>query len=233
MDVGGRPKTGVSDTPVFEKPITLAEAGIDKNLAKRARSEAASEEEFQHYLAKAKQKLRDAIEGNRTNLTGQTGGNEWVTPAEYIALARRVLGESTSIRPLTGQPKKLPERKTFSRSKMTAWGKNGTAGCGSTHHMPSRRSAISSISSFQMSPRKSTAAILLTNNCTDTSWFHKVAEYSAVFCLTRGRIRFVALDGTIGSPTQGQAFFYFGNESERFGSVFSEVGLIGGFQAAP
>lgn len=180
MDVGGRPKTGVSDTPVFEKPITLAEAGIDKNLAKRARSEAASEEEFQHYLAKAKQKLRDAIEGNRTNLTGQTGGNEWVTPAEYIALARRVLGESTSIRPLTGQPKKLPERKTFSRSKMTAWGKNGTAGCGSTHHMP-----------------------------------------------------FVALDGTIGSPTQGQAFFYFGNESERFGSVFSEVGLIGGFQAAP
>jgi hypothetical protein len=38
---GGRPKTGVSNTPVFDTPATLAEAGIDKNLAKRARTYAA------------------------------------------------------------------------------------------------------------------------------------------------------------------------------------------------
>ena len=40
--------TGVSDTPVADKPITLDEAGIDKHLANRARNEAAkSEEEFE------------------------------------------------------------------------------------------------------------------------------------------------------------------------------------------
>ena len=33
----GRGKTGVSKTPVFTDPPTLAEAGIDKNLAKAAR----------------------------------------------------------------------------------------------------------------------------------------------------------------------------------------------------
>ncbi len=33
---GGRPKTGVSKTPVSEKLATLAEAGIDKNLVARA-----------------------------------------------------------------------------------------------------------------------------------------------------------------------------------------------------
>ena len=38
----GRPsKNGVSNTPISDKPPTLAEAGIDKNLAKRARSYAA------------------------------------------------------------------------------------------------------------------------------------------------------------------------------------------------
>jgi hypothetical protein len=32
----GRPKIGVSNTPISERPPTLAEAGIDKNLAHRA-----------------------------------------------------------------------------------------------------------------------------------------------------------------------------------------------------
>jgi hypothetical protein len=36
----GRPKIGVSETPI-SKPPTLAEAGIDKNLAKKARKLAA------------------------------------------------------------------------------------------------------------------------------------------------------------------------------------------------
>jgi hypothetical protein len=46
LNEGGRPKTGFSGNPVSSKP-TLAEAGIDKNLADRARKFAAMpEEEF-------------------------------------------------------------------------------------------------------------------------------------------------------------------------------------------
>jgi hypothetical protein len=37
---GGRPKTGFSKNPVSDQPGTLAEAGIDKNLAHRARKAA-------------------------------------------------------------------------------------------------------------------------------------------------------------------------------------------------
>jgi hypothetical protein len=56
VNKGGRPKTGLSDNPVSEaeadiaetKPATLAEAGIDKNLAHQARAAAAmSEPEFE------------------------------------------------------------------------------------------------------------------------------------------------------------------------------------------
>lgn len=44
----GRGKAGVSATPAFNGPPTLAEAGIDKNLAKRARKAATmGEQEFE------------------------------------------------------------------------------------------------------------------------------------------------------------------------------------------
>jgi hypothetical protein len=48
LNKGGRPKTGLFENPVSPPKPTLAEAGIDKNLANRARSFAAMpEEEFQ------------------------------------------------------------------------------------------------------------------------------------------------------------------------------------------
>ncbi len=85
---------GVPDTPPGDRPITLAEAGIDKNLAKRARNEASkSEEEHKEFVAKAKQRQLNAIEGNKVNRTSFTADNEWFTPPEYLALARTVLGE--------------------------------------------------------------------------------------------------------------------------------------------
>jgi hypothetical protein len=55
LNQGGRPKTGVSETPVSEKPATLAEAGVDKNLAKKARKEAAkSKEQFEEDVTEKK-----------------------------------------------------------------------------------------------------------------------------------------------------------------------------------
>jgi DNA N-6-adenine-methyltransferase (Dam) len=80
--------------PCAEKPITLEEAGIDKHLAHRARNDAKkSEQEFEHFLAKAKQKQIDAIEGNKVNRTSFTADNEWFTPIEYVDRVRDVLGE--------------------------------------------------------------------------------------------------------------------------------------------
>jgi hypothetical protein len=52
----GRGKAGVSSTPAFSGPPTLAEAGIDKNLAKRARSYAAvPQEKFEKLLTDKRQ----------------------------------------------------------------------------------------------------------------------------------------------------------------------------------
>jgi hypothetical protein len=58
LNRGGRPKTGFSENPVSDQPGTLAEAGIGKNLAHRARQAAAMPEAEFKAAAEAK---REAV----------------------------------------------------------------------------------------------------------------------------------------------------------------------------
>jgi hypothetical protein len=67
---------------------------------------------------------------------------------------------------------------------------------------------------------------MLTHNFTDTTWFHEAAHATQAICFTRGRVRFYKADGSIAAPTQGQAFFYFGEKVQSFVSVFSEIGFV-------
>ena len=69
-------------------------------------------------------------------------------------------------------------------------------------------------------------AIVLTNNNTDTAWFHEAANSCAAICFTSGRINFMKRDGSKSSPTNGQAFIYFGKSKARFRKEFSNHGLV-------
>lgn len=68
--------------------------------------------------------------------------------------------------------------------------------------------------------------LILTNNNTDTSWFHIGASYASAICFTAGRINFLKRDGSKSSPTNGQLFFYFGNNVAAFKDEFSSHGLV-------
>jgi phage N-6-adenine-methyltransferase len=69
-------------------------------------------------------------------------------------------------------------------------------------------------------------AVLLTNNYTDTGWFHHAEAAAAAICFTKGRIKFESPDGDQAAPVNGQAFFYFGARPARFREVFSGVGFV-------
>lgn len=69
-------------------------------------------------------------------------------------------------------------------------------------------------------------AILLTNNNTDTKWWHLAASVSTAVCFTLGRINFYKSDGSITQPTNGQTFFYFGQNTTEFQQTFGGYGLI-------
>jgi phage N-6-adenine-methyltransferase len=71
-----------------------------------------------------------------------------------------------------------------------------------------------------------TGAVMLTNNSADTAWFHEAAQTADAFCLTRGRIKFYKTCGEMSAPTQGQTFFYFGDNVEAFTRRFKEIGFV-------
>jgi hypothetical protein len=68
-------------------------------------------------------------------------------------------------------------------------------------------------------------AIMLTNNSTDTEWFRKAAEAANAICFTNGRVGFTTPTGEEVAPTQGQAFFYFGSNVQKFSEVFRKIGF--------
>src|SRR5262249_15823064 len=71
-----------------------------------------------------------------------------------------------------------------------------------------------------------TACIALTHNYTDTAWFQDAASVANAICFTQGRIRFYEPDAGRAKPTQGQGFFYFGQEIDAFKREFGRVGFI-------
>ena len=223
-----KPYPGSATDPGKDKPLTLSEAGIDKHLADKARKFAdRTEEEFETFLAKAVQKVSDGVEGRKANRTSFTADNEWFTPPEYVELARCVLGE-IDLDPASHQV----AQKTIQAESFFTPSQDGLAQDWSGRvwlNPPYAQPAIGHFVEKLVSEFKAarvTAAILLTHNYTDTSWFHKAAMAAQAICFTRGRIRFMALDGGIAAPTQGQVFFYFGDDAARFASVFGEVGLV-------
>jgi ParB family chromosome partitioning protein len=69
-------------------------------------------------------------------------------------------------------------------------------------------------------------AVLLTNNCTETSWFQKAAERATAICLPAGRVQFLDEQGNPrGAPLQGQTILFFGSTAQRFVEGFGKFGL--------
>jgi hypothetical protein len=78
----------------------------------------------------------------------------------------------------------------------------------------------------EIQARRVTAAILLTHNSTDTAWFHEATQTLRTICFTRGRVQFEKDDGEHTTPTQGQAFHYFGPRADVFHEAFGKYGIV-------
>jgi len=69
-------------------------------------------------------------------------------------------------------------------------------------------------------------AVLLTNNNTDTKWWHEAADTCAAICFTHGRIAFYNPAGETASPTNGHTLFYFGKRLAKFKKHFGPLGFL-------
>jgi len=72
-----------------------------------------------------------------------------------------------------------------------------------------------------------TAAVVLTNNATETRWGQRLLAAANAFCLVAGRVRYWAdASGPAHSPLQGQMIVGIGIEPNTFGDAFGEMGVI-------
>jgi len=163
--------------------------------------------------------------GPRTLGTGET---EWYTPARYVELARRVLG-AIDLDPASCDAAQKTVRATTYYTKAEdglsrEW--RGRIWLNPPYAQPEIVHFIDKLIG-ERSDGRVTAAIALVNNYTDTGWFHAAAEIADATCFTRGRVKFVNIDGAeCDAPAQGSVFFYFGDRVSDFAATFLEIGLI-------
>jgi phage N-6-adenine-methyltransferase len=160
-------------------------------------------------------------------LSAGTGDEQSYTPPEYVESARQVMGG------IDLDPASNPTaQKTVAAQKYYTADDDGLTkeweGCVFLNPPYTVRVIDGFIEKLitDYGAGKVRDAVLLTNNSTDTSWFHRAAEKSSAVCFTKGRINFQKPDGSTSSPTNGQAFFYFGSKVQKFVDVFGKHGLV-------
>lgn len=158
-----------------------------------------------------------AAEILKPHVAHNSGQNEWYTPAEWIGLARRVMGgidcdpASCELANETVQATRFYSAQDDGRDK--PWGARVWM------NPPYAQPLIAEFCE-QMAARVESGevveAIVLVNNGTETAWFQRLLSQASAVCFPKSRIRFFSPDGMQGAPLQGQAVVYFGPHPEVF-----------------
>jgi len=154
-----------------------------------------------------------------------TGDQESYTPEVYIEAAREVMGSIDTDPASNEKAQETVKAAAYYTAEDNGLTKEwqGNIYLNPPYSQPEIKQFINKLLT-ELTPGKQ--AILLTNNNTDTNWFYDAAEKAQYICFTKGRINFYKENGEITSPTNGQAFFYFGSKGDKFKEVFSKFGLI-------
>lgn len=161
-------------------------------------------------------------------VTLNTGCEEWYTPEQYIEAARKIL-EQIDLDPATSEI----AQQTVRAEKYFTVEEDGLSQEWSGNiwlNPPYSRGLLDKfVGKLLVSTFK--AAIVLTDSSTETGWFSRLAARAQVICFSNKRIKFLRPDGSEGngSPTRGSAFFYFGNEADKFREVFQQFGWFAKF----
>lgn len=160
-----------------------------------------------------------------------SGEVEWYTPRRFLDAAMEVMG-SIDLDPASSQE----AQKHVKATKYYTLEQNGLdkPWWGNVFLNPPYRASV--IQQFvrrmveMYAAHAITQGILLTNNATDTEWFHQAMLPASAICFTKGRIRFIqVINGEAeekNNPTNGQTFFYFGKREKTFAKVFGEFGTL-------
>lgn len=221
---GGESVSGRSLIPCAEAESRLE---ITKKQVSRWATWLKRRDETRAELIHAAMKRQFAEAAREVVETLNTGDMEGYTPATYIEAARSAMG-GINVDPAShARAQTIVQADTYYTKETNGLDQEWV---GNVFLNPPYNSGL--IEKFiqkllgELAAGRTTAAILLTNNNTDTRWFHSAAGAANAICLTKGRINFYKPDSSITSPTNGQCFFYFGPRLQDFVASFSSIGLV-------
>ena len=174
-------------------------------------------------LAKAKE-----IRQSTGNFHVSNKENEWYTPKETIDLVRAVLGvidldpASSEFANKIVKANKIYTKEDDGISK--DW--KGNVWLNPPYSMPEIADFCDKVA-FEYNNGNIKQACVITNNSTDTRWFHLLLDNCQSICILQGREKFYCQDENVTlAARQGQVIFYFGNNKESFKNAFSQRGKI-------
>lgn len=223
-------KKVVSDLkPLLSEPAAKELTGIGKVQKARMANRLKEPEKYRQELLRIGHVGAQLADPDNFRAEG-TGNNEWHTPAKYIALARAVLGK-IDLDPASSQ---IAQRTVKATEYFTFKSESDNGLTKPWHgrvwlnppYSPKEIAAFVDKLCVEWLSGQITAAIMLTHNYTDSGWFQKAVAVAADLCFPNTRIRFEDPDGVPCSPTQGQAFFYFGKNKTKFEKHFAQIGFI-------
>lgn len=222
----GRPGKTISESEIVSLSQAEALLGISAVQISRWRKKLEKRLEYRAQVAGAARKklLLETPDNHRAEGTGE---NEWYTPESYVEAARKVMG-GIDLDPASSisAQRTIKAANYFTATDnglLQEW--QGRVWLNPPYAQPLIGQFIAKLVE-ELKKGAVTSAVVLTHNYTDTAWFHQAEELAAAICFTRGRIGFVSPEGEVASPTQGQAFFYYGDNAEEFGAVFRVFGFI-------
>ena len=152
------------------------------------------------------------------------GNNDWYTPEKYIESARLVLG-SIDLDPASSElAQKTVKAKVYYTAATNGLDKTwdcNTVWMNPPYSMPEIQGFIDKLIESEVKEW-----IVLTNNSSDTNWFHKLLSECEFTCFTKGRVGFENIQDEVMATRQGQVFFYKGSNKNKFISEFNQYGAI-------
>ena len=218
-----------------EQTQKLSDLGINKSQSSRWQQVAKiPESEFEKHIAETKAQGQELTTAETLRLANKekphvsfnSGNNEWYTPPEFIAAARKVM--DIDLDPASS----AIANRTIQAGTFYTMDSDGLAqnwqGC-VWLNPPYASELIQKFTDKLIQhfvAKEVTEAIVLVNNGTETNWFAKLAQHANAVIFPFSRVRFLNPAGPSGSPLQGQAVLYFGYDvkAKLFIEAFSHLG---------
>lgn len=153
--------------------------------------------------------------------------DEWYTPQEYVDAAREVM-DGIDLDPASNEvANQRVNAETFFSLENSAFDHDWH---GKVWMNPPYSRIIKEFVNKlvdQYDKGNVTEAVIVTNNGTDTQWFHRLTTAASAICLHKGRIGFLNENGErIDNNNKGQVFTYIGDNPDKFAEVFGKFGVI-------